>query len=48
MNKDLAARDLGMGDKHTLAMLEIGLLLAVAALGAFATVWIYTGVHPPQ
>lgn len=48
MNKPPAAPDLGLGDKHTLAMLEIGLLLAVAALGAFATVWIYTGVYSPQ
>jgi hypothetical protein len=48
MSKYLGAPDLGLGDKHTLAMLEIGLLLAVAALGAFATVWIYTGVYPPK
>ncbi|WP_167755755.1 hypothetical protein [Vitreimonas flagellata] len=48
MSKHLGAPDLGLGDKRTLAMLEIGLLLAVAALGAFATIWIYTGVYSPQ
>lgn len=47
MSKHLGAPDLGLGDKRTLAMLEIG-LLAVAALGAFAIVWIYTGVYSPQ
>jgi len=46
MTKILGAPDLGLGDKHTLAMLEIGLLLTIVALGAFMTVWIYTGVHP--
>lgn len=48
MTKHIGARDLGLGDTHTLAMLEIGLLLTIAALGAFATFWIYTGVHAPQ